>query len=73
MPLLKFCKEFGQKISQGKSHVYNSPNVSDKMKEEVWEKLGITETQNIGKYLGFPILHKGANRKQYDDIVESYE
>ena len=40
------------------------------MKEEVWEKLGINETRNIGKYLGFPILHKGANRRQYNDIVE---
>ena len=68
--LEKFCKESGQKISQDKSHVYFSPNVSEEMKEEVWEKLGFNETQNIGKYLGFPILHKGANRRQYNDIVE---
>ena len=40
------------------------------MKVEVWERLGINETWNIGKYLGFPILHKGANQRQYNDIVE---
>ena len=68
--LEKFCKESRQKISQDKSHVYFSPNVSEEMKEEVWEKLGFYETRNIGKYLGFPILHKGANRRQYNDIVE---
>ena len=37
---------------------------------EVWERLGINETWNIGKYLSFPILHKGANQRQYNDIVE---
>ena len=68
--LKKFCEEFGQKISQGKSRVYYSPNVSEDMKVEVWERLGINETWNIGKYLGFPILHKGANQRQYNDIVE---
>ena len=68
--LEKFCKESGQKISLGKSCVYYFPNVSDEMKDEVWEKLGINETQNIGKYLGFPILYEGANRRQYNDIVE---
>ena len=70
MQLLKFCEESGQKISQGKPRIYYSPNVSEEMKEEVLEKLGVSETCNIGKYLRFPILHKGANRRQYNDIVE---
>lgn len=68
--LEKFCEESGQKISQGKFHIYYFPNVSEGAKEEVWEKLGVSETGNIGKYLGFPILHKGANWRQYNDIVE---
>ena len=59
--LEKFCEKSRHKISQGKSRVYYSPNVSEDTKEEVWERLGINETRNIGKYFGFPILHKGAN------------
>ena len=58
------------KNSQDKSHIYFSPNVNDDLKEEGWERLGIHETHNIGKYLGFPIVHKGANRNQYNFSVE---
>ena len=67
--LEKFCCESRQKISQDKSWVYFSPNVNDELKEEVCERLGIQETHNIGKYLGFPLRHRGIYRNPYNFIV----
>ena len=55
--LEKFCRESSQKFSPDNSRIYFSPNVSDEMKEEISERLGIRETNNIGKYLGFPLKH----------------
>ena len=68
--LEKFCLESGQKISAEKSRMYFSPNVNENLKEEMCERLGICETQNIGKYLGFPLRHRGTNRNPYKFIAE---
>ena len=55
-----------------KSRIYFSANVSNSVKEEVCEILGIQATQNIGKYLGFPIVHRGASTRQYNFIAEKF-
>ena len=68
--LEKFCRESGQKISHDKSRIYFSPNVSDELKEEISERLGVRETNNIGKYLGFPLKHRRVPRNPYKFIVE---
>ena len=44
--------------------------MSDELKEEISERLGIRETNNIGKYLGFPLKHRGVPRNPYNFIVE---
>ena len=67
--LEKFCRESGQKISHDKSRIYFSPNVSDELKEEISERLGVRETNNIGKYLGFPLKHRRVPRNPYKFIV----
>ena len=65
-----FCNESGQKVSLEKSRIYFSPNVEAEVRDEVCEKLGIQATTIIGKYLGFPIKHKGAARNHLNFIVE---
>ena len=62
----KFCRESGQKINLDKSKIYFSPNVRKELKEEISERLGIRETNNIGKYLGFPLKHQGVPRNPYN-------
>ena len=34
------------------------------------QQLGINETSNLGKYLGFPILHKGRRQNDFQFVVE---
>ena len=65
-----FCVESGQAISVDKSHIYFSPNTPSNLKDNVCEILGIQATSCLGKYLGFPLRHKGAGRNQYNFIVE---
>ena len=68
--LSKFCLESGQKVSLDKSRIYFSPNVKEEERAEACDLLGIQETRNIGKYLGFPLRHKGANIRQYNFVVD---
>ena len=65
-----FCNESGQKVSLEKSRIYFSPNVEAETRDEVCERLGIRATSMIGKYLGFPIKHKGAAKNQLNFIME---
>ena len=65
-----FCKESGQLVSAEKSHIYFSPNVPPNIREDICDVLDIVETSNLGKYLGFPLNHKGVGRNRYNFVVE---
>ena len=54
------CSLSGHKISEEKSWVYFSPNVDQNSREKLSEVLGFRSTPTLGKYLGFPIKHKGS-------------
>ena len=68
--LNKFCVESGQKVSLEKSRIYFSPNVQEGNREEIYSRLGIQATTNIGKYLGFPINHRGVATNRLNFVVE---
>ena len=55
-----FCDLSGQKVSLHKSKVYLSPNVSQSTRADLSEVLGFSSTNNLGKYLGFPLKHPGS-------------
>lgn len=54
-----FCLASGQKVNFQKSTVFFSLNVSNEVANDLSQNLGIAITQDIGKYLGFNLLHKG--------------
>ncbi|KAK9992133.1 hypothetical protein SO802_027118 [Lithocarpus litseifolius] len=66
----EFCSLTGQKISLAKSKIFFFANSLKKDKERVVQHLGIAETSNLGKYLGFPILHNGRRRNEFQFVVE---
>lgn len=68
--LEKFCEESGQMVSYEKSHVYFSTNVPTNLRDKVCENLGIQATFNLGKYLGFPLSHRGATLSQFNFVAE---
>jgi hypothetical protein len=53
-----FCSMSDQKVSHTKSRIFFSPNVSALTKHSICVFLGFLPTDSLGKYLGFPILHK---------------
>ena len=57
-----FCEISGQKISGEKSPVFFSPNVDQNTRIELGAVLGFRSTPSLGKYLGFPIKHKGSQQ-----------
>ena len=65
-----FCARSGQSISESKSRVYFSPNVDVDIRESLCDILGFHSTHNLGKYLGFPIKHRGANNQDLNFILE---
>ena len=64
------CSLTGQKISLAKSKIFFSANTSEEDKERVVQHLGIVEISNLGIYLGFPILHNGRRRNDFQFVVE---
>ena len=40
------------------------------LKSTICENLNILATNNLGKYLGFPLKHKGSNRNQFNFVAK---
>jgi hypothetical protein len=65
-----FCKSSSQKVSPEKTKFFFSKNVGWHVRQEVSEKCGFGWTDNLGKYLGVPILHNRASRATFQFIMD---
>ena len=63
----------GQKISKEKSKIFFSPNVSEEACVVMVQQLEFNKTNNLGKYLGFPLKHKGRNRNEFQSVVDKVQ
>ena len=68
-----FCGISGQKLSKGKSRIVLSPNVDAQTKISICNKLGIQAIYEIGRYLGFPIFHKGCNFSAFYFVIDKVQ
>ena len=68
--LQEFCAKSGQKVSEAKSRVFFSPNVDPKERETLTSILGFNSTNNLGKYLGFPIKQPGRQGHEFGSILD---
>lgn len=68
-----FCSLARQKVNHGKSRVFFSPNVIARRKRNLCQRLGIIATNNLGKYLGFPIIHQGRVDSAFNFIMEKVQ
>ncbi|XP_030970453.1 uncharacterized protein LOC115990809 [Quercus lobata] len=66
----EFCNRSGQSISEAKSRVFFSPNVDRDTRESLCDILGFSSTPNLGKYLEFPIQHRGSNSQDFNFVLE---
>ena len=68
-----FCNLAGQKFNYGKSRVFFSPNVTARRKRTMCRRLGILATNNLGRYLGFPIIHKGRVGNAFNFVLDKVQ
>ncbi|XP_050273143.1 uncharacterized protein LOC126716155 [Quercus robur] len=68
-----FCNLAGQKVNLTKSKILFSPNVSCRRRRGICRRLGIAKTTNLGKYLGFPIIHQGRVGNVYNFVVNKIQ
>ena len=57
-------------MSESKSRVYFSPNIDPYDREALSDILGFHQTECLGKYLGFPIKHKGNNTQDLGFVLD---
>lgn len=65
-----FCILAGEKVNLKKSKILFSPNVPRRRKRFICRKMGMNATNNLGRYLGFPILTQGRPGNAYNFIVD---
>ena len=60
-------------MNHGKSRIFFSLNVTRRRKRSVCKRLGINATNNLGKYLGFPIIHQGRVGSAFNFVMEKVQ
>ena len=69
----KFCSLAGQRVSTTKSKILSSPNVTRRRVRGICRRLSIAATDNLGKYLGFPIIYCGRVGNAYNFVVNKIQ
>jgi hypothetical protein len=65
-----FCHASSQKINLSKSKVFFSNNLQVALANDISNILGVDETQDLGKYLGVPMLHQRINKNSLSFILD---
>jgi hypothetical protein len=68
--LQTFCNMSGQEISQDKTSVLFSKNVTRGLRNKILSISGFKETNCFGKYLGVPLIGKAPKRADYQYLLD---
>ncbi|KAL5819904.1 hypothetical protein ACOSQ4_023746 [Xanthoceras sorbifolium] len=68
-----FCDVSGQQVSLSKSRVFCSKNVRVRDARDIVRACGSPLTDNLGKYLGLPLLHDRVNKNTFREILEKVQ
>lgn len=71
--LNNFCNLARQRVNYDKSRVFFSSNVIVRRKRGMCRRFGIMATSNLGRYLRFPIIHKGRVGSAFNFIVDKVQ
>ncbi|KAI8563661.1 hypothetical protein RHMOL_Rhmol03G0126400 [Rhododendron molle] len=71
--LTDFCVMSGQTISLEKSKIFVSPNVQRNKARRISDFCGIKLTNDLGKYLGVPLMHKRMSKQDFNHIVDKVQ
>ncbi|KAF7812710.1 RNA-directed DNA polymerase [Senna tora] len=68
--LSSFGEASGQKVNTHKTSIYFSKNTNPEKRQQVLSLTNFGATQDIGKYLGMPILHNRVTRHTFNFLVD---
>ncbi|QHO25231.1 Putative ribonuclease H protein [Arachis hypogaea] len=68
-----FCGSSGQSISREKTRVFFSKNVGHTVRAELSNVLQFARTDDLGKYLGVPILHSKVSKHTFEGIINKLQ
>ncbi|CAN1182979.1 Putative ribonuclease H protein At1g65750 [Linum perenne] len=68
--LEEFCGISGQEVSREKSRLYFSKNTKRDISQSICSTLEIPATQDLGRYLGVPIVHGRNSKELYQYLLE---
>ena len=69
----EFCVSLGAKVNKSKTLVYFSKNIPAMEASRISSELGVSETDNLGKYLGVLLLHNGISKQTYQNIIDTVD
>ncbi|GMI86798.1 hypothetical protein HRI_002349100 [Hibiscus trionum] len=69
----QFCACSGHRVSVAKTQIYFSKNVSHDIRVSIGQSLGFEVVEDLGKYLGVPLLHKRVSKATYAYLLEKME
>ncbi|WCJ31853.1 Polynucleotidyl transferase ribonuclease H-like superfamily protein [Euphorbia peplus] len=69
----EFCVASGHQVSQTKTNIFFSPNLTSRVKRSILDILPFSPTDDLGKYLGMPLLHTKIQRGTYQYIIEGIQ
>lgn len=66
----RFCAASGAKVSLEKSRLFISPKAPSRHKCMMSRLLGVSISNNLGKYLGVPLIHGRVGKGTYRELIE---
>ncbi|XP_052112461.1 uncharacterized protein LOC127744218 [Arachis duranensis] len=64
-----FCQSSGQNVSKEKTRIFFSKNVGHMVRTEISNVLQFARTDDLGKYLGVPVLHSKVTKHTFEGII----
>ena len=68
--LNRFCEASRQKVSFNKSVVHFSKNVNPQLKDDISRELGVSTTDDLGRYLGMPAIHGRVTKRTFQQVLD---
>ncbi|CAL1367787.1 unnamed protein product [Linum trigynum] len=68
-----FCVASGELVSKDKSRVFFSKNTKMHARTNICSRLGIQPTNDLGKYLGVPVIHGRLTKLTYRYILDKID
>ncbi|CAL8168851.1 unnamed protein product [Prunus armeniaca] len=65
-----FCQASGQTVNFDKSAIFCSPNTCKEIAKEISCICGSPLTEDLGRYLGMPLLHSRIDKRTYSSLID---